>query len=109
VNLALDYRHTLDNQLMLASSLMFNYRDEQNVHDNLDPRLLIDASLRINVRLGLEGDNWQVAFVGKNLTEEKVLTYSGNVPISANTFGTNTFYGFVDRGRQLAVEAGYRL
>jgi iron complex outermembrane recepter protein len=107
VNLALDHRYVLGNDLVLASSLMFNYRDEQNVHDNLDPKLQIAATSRINLRMGLEAANWQLAFVGKNLTDEEVLTYAGNVPISANTFGTNTFYGFVDRGRQIAVEAGY--
>ncbi|MES2627225.1 MAG: TonB-dependent receptor [Pseudomonadota bacterium] len=106
-NLAFDHRYSLGNNLALASSLMFSYRDEQNVHDNLDPKLQIPASSRIHLRIGLEAENWQLAFVGKNLTEEKVLTYSGNVPLSANTFGTNTFYGFVDRGRQLALEASY--
>jgi outer membrane receptor protein involved in Fe transport len=56
----------------------------------------------------LESDRWQVAFVGKNLSDEEVMTYAGNVPLSGSTFGTNSYYGFVDRGRQLALEAGYK-
>jgi hypothetical protein len=37
-----------------------------------------------------------------------VLSYAGNVPLSSSTFGTNTFFGFVERGRQLALEVGCR-
>jgi iron complex outermembrane recepter protein len=108
MSLAFDYTRPLgDNGLMIVSSLMYNYRSEQNIHDNLDPNMTIDAVGRVNVRLGVEGNNWQLGFIGKNLTAEKVLTYAGNVPLSASTFGTNSYYGVVDRGRQLALELGY--
>lgn len=107
-SLALDYSRPVSSGINLVGSLMFNYRSEQQIHDNQDPNMVIDAVSRVNLRLGLEGEQWLAAFVGKNLTDEKVLTYAGNVPLSSSTFGTNTFYGFVDRGRQLAVEVGYR-
>lgn len=107
-SLAFDYVRPFNNGLTFISSLMVNYRSEQNVHDNLDPLLKIGDVTRLNLRLGIENENWQVGFIGKNLTEEKVITYAGNVPLSSSTFGTNTFYGFIDRGRQLAVEAGYK-
>jgi outer membrane receptor protein involved in Fe transport len=108
MSLSFDHVYALSNGLILASSLMYNFRGEQNVHDNLDPKMLVDATSRINLRVGLESDRWQVAFVGKNLSDEEMLTYAGNVPLSGSTFGTNSYYGFVDRGRQLALEAGYK-
>jgi outer membrane receptor protein involved in Fe transport len=108
MSLSFDHVYPLSNGLILASSLMYNFRGEQNVHDNLDPKMLVDATSRINLRVGLESDRWQVAFVGKNLSDEEMLTYAGNVPLSGSTFGTNSYYGFVDRGRQLALEAGYK-
>lgn len=107
-SLALDYNHMLGNALQVNGSVMYNYRSSQLIHDNHDPNMEIDGVGRINARLGIGNASWDVALVGKNLTNEKVLTYAGNVPLSASTFGTNTFYGFVDRGRQFAVEAGYR-
>jgi len=109
-SLSLGFDHSIPvfGNLELNSSLMMNYRSEQNVHENLDPLLVIDAVTRFNMRVALQADRWQVAFVGKNLTDEKVLTYAANVPLTASTFGTNTFYGMVDRGRQLALEAGFR-
>jgi iron complex outermembrane receptor protein len=107
-SLALDYNHSLSNGLALTGSVMYNYRSSQQIHDNHDPNMVIDGVGRINARIGVGNEHWDVALIGKNLTNEKVLTYAGNVPLSASTFGTNTFYGFVDRGRQLAVEGGYR-
>jgi len=47
--------------------------------------------------------------LGINQGDEDVLTYAGNAPISASLFGTNTFYGFVDRPSQVALEIGYTL
>jgi iron complex outermembrane recepter protein len=107
-SLAFDYVRAIgSNGLSLVSNLMYNYRSSQNIHDNLDPNMEIDSVGRLNLRVGLQADNWQLGFIGKNLTDEKVLTYAGNVPLSSSTFGTNTYYAFADRGRQLAVELGY--
>jgi len=107
VSLSLDYKKPLDGGLLLFGNLMVNYRSSQQIHDNHDPLMVIDPVTRVGLRAGIAGDKWKVAFVGKNLTNEKVLTYAGNVPLSASSFGTNTFFGIVDRSRQLAVEAGY--
>lgn len=101
-------RRAITGDIDLVGSLMVNYRSEQQIHDNQDPNMVIDAVSRTNLRIGVEGDKWLAAFVGKNLTNEKVLSYAGNVPLSSSTFGTNTFFGFVERGRQLALEVGCR-
>lgn len=107
-SLALDYHHALFGDVMLVGSLMFNYRDSQKIHDNHDPNMIIESVGRTDLRLGLEAERWHIGFVGKNLTNEKVLTYAGNVPLSAGIFGTNTFYGMVDRPRQYAIVGGVR-
>lgn len=107
-NLFFDYVHPLSGDLELFSNLNINFVDEQNIHDNLDPNFNIDSVTKINLRVGLQTDKWSVAFIGKNLTDERILTYAANAPISASLFGTNTFYAFLDRPRQLAVEAAYR-
>jgi len=107
LSLFFDYTRSLGNNLDFFSNLNLNYSGSQNIHDNLDPQYKIDSQTRVNLRLGVRNDNWHFAFVGKNLTDEDVLTYAGNVPISASVFGTNTFYAFVDRPRQYALEIGF--
>lgn len=107
VSLSLDYKRPLQNNLLLFGNLAYNYRSSQQIHDNHDPLMQIDSVDRIGLRVGVAGDHWKAAFVGKNLANEKVLTYAGNVPLSGSTFGTNTFYAIVDRGRQMAIEVGY--
>jgi len=83
-SLAFDYTRAVTSGINFVGSLMLNYRSEQQVHDNQDPNMVIDAVNRVNLRLGLAGDKWLAAFVGKNLTNEKVLTYAANVPLSAS-------------------------
>jgi len=107
LSLFFDYTRSLGNNLDFFSNLNLNYSGSQNIHDNLDPQYKIDSQTRVNLRLGVRNDNWHFAFVGKNLTDEDVLTYAGNVPISASVFGTNTFYAFVDRPRQYALKIGF--
>ncbi len=107
-SLSFDYYRGLTNNIEFVSSLSFNFTGEQNVHDNLDPGFKIDSFTKVNLKIGLETENWSVAMIGKNITDEEVLSYAGNVPISASTFGTNSFYGFVTRPRQVALEANYR-
>ena len=107
-SVSFDYVQPLNNGMDVVANLNFNYVDDQNVHENLDPAFRIDSYTKINARLGLLADNWSVMLIGKNLGDEEVLTYVGNTPLAGSTFGTNTYYGFVDRPRQVAVELGYR-
>jgi iron complex outermembrane receptor protein len=108
LSLYLDYAHRLGNDLEIFGNLNLNYIDSQNIHDNLDPQYEIDSQTKVNIRLGVRNENWSLAFIGKNITDEEVLSYAGNVPISASVFGTNTFYAFVGRPRQYALELGFR-
>lgn len=107
-NLFFDYVRPLSGDLEFFSNLNINFAGEQNVHDNLDPNFNIDSVTKVNLRLGIQTDTWSVAFIGKNLSDERVITYSANAPLSGSLFGTNTFYAFLERPRQLAVEAAYR-
>ena len=109
LSLFFDYSFMLNSDIELFANLNLNYTDSQNIHDNLDPQYLVDSYTKVNLRIGAQNDHWRVSIIGKNLSNEDVLTYAGNAPISASLFGTNTFYGFVDRPRQIALEVGYRL
>jgi len=90
------------------SSFGLYHSGSQNVDVNLTPAYDIDAYTKVNMRIALESENWSIALIGKNLTDEEILTYVGNVPLSGSTFGTNTFYGFVDRPRSFGLQVNYQ-
>ncbi len=85
-----------------------SYTDEQNVHVNLDPKYVIDDFTIIDLRVSVANDNWDLALLGKNVTNEDFLTYVNNVPLSGSTFGTNTFYAFNVRERSWWVQLAWR-
>ncbi|PKG80687.1 TonB-dependent receptor [Colwellia sp. 75C3] len=80
---------------------------KQNVDVNLNPLYEEDAYNKVDMRIALESENWNIALFGKNMTNEEVLTYVGNNPLSGSTFGTDTFYGFVDRPATYGIQVDY--
>jgi iron complex outermembrane receptor protein len=70
---------------------------------------LVDAS----VRVGDENDKWQLALIGRNLTNRYVWVNSVDVPFTGS--GTGTAAGIradtmavVDRGREIMLMASYK-
>jgi len=109
-NLGLDWTKSINLGLCeyFRATVGLYHSAKQNVDVNLNPLYDIDAYTKIDARISLEGERWKVALFGKNLTNEKILTYVGNVPLSSSSFGTNTFYGFVDRPASYGVQVSYR-
>lgn len=106
-NLGFQYTRPLGS-LELQAGLDAQWVDKQQVHVNLDPRGEIDAYTMLDARLGIEGDSWGVALLGKNLLDEEIISYSANMPLSETFFETNTYYSFVRRPRTVALEATYK-
>ncbi len=104
MNLSFDYIYPLSDTIELQSTVDAQYLSEQNVDPNLDPRNDIDAYTTVNARLALNADQWSVALVGKNLTDEEIVTYAGKVPLAP----AGTEYGFIKRPRTVAIEGKYR-
>jgi len=107
-NLGFDYNLALTDRLEMRSSIDTQYVDNHNVHTNLDPQYNMDAYITLDARISIESDSWALSLLGKNLTNEEILTYVSNVPLSGSSFGTSTFNGFVARPRTVAIEGLYR-
>ena len=69
-----------------------------------------DAYAKLNARLalGAQSGRWELAFIGRNLTDEKTISYSGDTPLAGSTFFARSYYGFTDPPRTLALEAMFR-
>lgn len=104
LNASLNYRRPLFNGIDLKGFIDWQHVDGHNVHVNLDPRGEIDAYNVINARIGFDAERWSVALLGRNLLDEYIVAYSANAPLSANAFGTNTYYSLIRRPRTLAIE-----
>ncbi len=89
------------------TTLGFYHSAKQNVDVNLNPLYQVDSYTKVDMRIALESENWNIALFGKNITGEEILTYVGNNPLSGSTFGTDTFYGFVDRPAVYGIQLDY--
>jgi len=104
VNMGLNYERSLTSNMTLSSFIDVQQVDGHQVHVNLDPQGEIDTYTLVSARVALEGENWMVALLGKNLLDEYIISYSANAPLSGSTFQTNTFYSTVRRPRTFALE-----
>ncbi len=98
--------------LYLDASMDIAYMDEYLYAATLDPRAKQDAYTLVNARVSLAnaGDTWEVALIGRNLTDETVVNFGGNTPLASTLTGGagNSYYGFVNRPRNIAVQGTYR-
>jgi hypothetical protein len=83
------------------------YTDDQFVDVTLNPDVEQESFTKVNARLALEADNWTLALVGKNLTDEDISSFVTDTPLSA-TLGSPSYTGYMERQRTIAVQALYR-
>ena len=70
-------------------------------------QLFLIQSCKVNARLALEADNWSPSLIRKNLTDEDILSFVTDTPLSA-TLGSPSYTGYMERQRTIAVQALYR-
>jgi iron complex outermembrane recepter protein len=90
--------------LELRSNLSADYSDDYSIAADLDPRSQQDSFTKIDLRVGL-GDSagtWEVAFIGRNLTDEKTSSWANDTALAAGGF-----YHHIDRLRSYAIQARY--
>lgn len=113
-----DYVTMISDNLEFRTVIDLNYSDDYFASTALDPRAVQDSFVKVNARISIadaEG-SWELALLGKNLTDEKVLTYAAEVPASSLLVSQATggagqglaYYGFFDRPRTIALQATYR-
>ena len=118
-NMAADYFAPLNDYLEFRATLDLNYYDDYLASPSLDPRLRQDSYVKVGARLAIAStdDRWEVALIGKNLTDEAITTYATEIPASGTlvagavadaTGGQGeglAYYGFFDRPRSIALQA----
>lgn len=97
--------------LVLAASVDLSYMDDYLYAANLDPRAKQDAATQVSARVAISDSEgaWEVALLGRNLTDEKVINLGGNTPLGGTLTGGagNSYFAFVNRPLNIALQAKY--
>jgi len=107
--IGLDFYTPVSSAMQFRASLDITFTDDYFTAQNNDPLTIQDAYAKVNLRLALAGQDgkWELAVLGRNLTDEVVVPYTNPVPL-ASTFGGNSHYAFIERPRSIAVQAMLR-
>jgi outer membrane receptor protein involved in Fe transport len=111
-NLGFDYDFNLANGWRITNTLDFVFNDGYLTTPSLDERFKQSSYSKINARIALSGvdEKWELALVGKNLTDESVVTYANGLPVaSVLTRGAGSgFYAFYEPARSVAIQASIK-
>jgi outer membrane receptor protein involved in Fe transport len=101
-----EYRQALERRFAWTIAADAIYSSEYNRAPTLDPHQLQDPYTLLNVRLAFGDRNgrWEVALVGRNLTDEVVMPLGNDVPLAARTFGAPSYAAFVNEPSSIAIE-----
>lgn len=108
-NLGFNFNYPVFDDMEFTALVDIFYTSEYDASATFDPALVQDGYSMYNLRLGIgpTDGNWEIAVLGKNLGDEKVLQFGGDTPL-ASTFGFKSNYAFYSRGRTLTLQAVLR-
>jgi hypothetical protein len=109
-NVSFDIRVPVSNNLEVGALFDVFYTDDYDASATFDPALVQDSYTMLNARIsiGAQSGRWEIAALAKNLTDEKVLTFGGDTPLSGSTFGAKSNYAFYSRGSTLSLQGTVR-
>lgn len=106
--LAYDYRRPIGNSLEFRLGLDVYYTTETFVNPTLDERQKQDAYAKVNGRVGIGADNWEIAVLGRNLTDEEIYPYGNDTPLAGSTLGAWSSWRFMEPARTVALQGTVR-
>ena len=104
---SLDYVVGVGSDWDFRATVDLNYKDDHFVDVTLNEDLEQDGYTQVNARLAFEHDNWVLALVGKNLTDEEISSFVTDTPLSG-TLGAPSYTGYMQRPRTVAAQIRYR-
>lgn len=105
-----DYNAPLGDNLDWGLTVDVIFSAKYLTSSNLDPLQEQPSYTKLNARLSIAGqsERWELALVGKNLTNKKIMTLSGDVPLAGGSFGAPGFSALFEQPRSLALQATLR-
>ena len=106
--LAYDYRRPIGTNMEFRFGLDLYYTTETFVAPTLDPKQKQDAYAKLNGRVAIGSDNWEVAVLGRNLTDEEIYPYGNDTPLAGSIFGAFSAWRFGEPPRSFALQGTLR-
>lgn len=107
-NAAADFNFPVGDSLELSLNVNVDFSSSYHAGNLLDPFTDQAGYAKIGARIALGSidDTWEVALVGRNLTDKRIALTAGQLPLSTTLTGnTGTAYtGIFDRRRNIAVQ-----
>jgi len=109
-NLSLNVHYPIHPEYQLSGIIDLFYTSDYDSSATFDPALKQGSYSTIDARLALHPNNggWEIALLGKNLTDQQVLQFGGDTPLSGPIFGAKSNYAFFSQGRTLTLQARAR-
>ena len=94
---------------IFGASLDVLYNSGYHTTVTLDPDAEQAEYVLYNGRLAMKSidDTWEIALLGQNLTNEKVVSFAAETPIGSRVIGSKGHFGFVRPGRALSLDIRY--
>lgn len=119
-NLGGEYYFDIGSEMEGTVGLDLIYSDEYFVSPTLDPNLEQESYVKVNARIGLASNEgtWNVSLLLENITDEEVLTFGNQAPVSTTLSGSfneaigapgvaTAYYGFYGAPFNVALQARY--
>ena len=110
---ALNYERPLGDSMIFGLTGNLQFRGDYGLQAT-DPTAIQDGfqTFDANIRVGSNDGKWQVALIGKNLTDEYAFRSAGNVPGTGGNTGTaegfpSDLQGTAIRPKQVELEFSY--
>jgi outer membrane receptor protein involved in Fe transport len=111
-NVAADFNYPVSDDHQMSLNVNADFSSRYRSGNILDPFTDQEGYAKIGARLafGTIDDGWEIALVGRNLTNKRIILTSGTLPLSTTLTGnTGTAYtGIFDRPRNIAVQASVK-
>lgn len=106
---SLNYTSEIQGLGVLKPTVDILYNSGYQTSVTQDEDIAQEAYFQFNGRLALASfdDIWEIAVVGKNLTNERIVGFASEVPIATRIQGSKTHFGFVRPPRSLGLNFRY--
>lgn len=100
-----DYEAPVVNSAVLKSTLDVIYNSGYETTVTQDSTVAQNEYFQFNGRIAFKSsdDLWELALTGENLTNEKIVLFAGEVPLSTRVQGSRTHFGFVRPPRTMGL------
>ena len=104
-SLFLDYVTEVGSSMEFKAQLNVNYKDDFFFDTDLDTNLMQSAHTKVNMRIALADidETWEIALIGKNLTDE--LTFAAGLDVPLVNGG---YMGYTDAPRMISLQGTLR-